>query len=95
MTVAKRERTISRDREGNSYVLRVSGGDVRSARVELSDDHVLQLAQSAPGYRQDILERRHPGAVYATPATRVPADWDALGENILIQVQFPASGHVL
>jgi hypothetical protein len=93
--MARTESRISLTRDGDSFVLHLSGGSRRSRKVILSEDNVLQFAQSAPGYRQEIMARRHPGAVFATPVSAVAAEWDALGENILMVVRFPANGSVI
>jgi len=81
---------ISLDPEGDDFILRLG-----TAKIVLSAENVLDLCQSALSHRQYIMSRLHPGSVYATPVARMNAMWDALEENILLEMQFAPSGNVI
>ena len=86
--------TISLDPHGDGFVLRRTA-ESDETKIVLSEEDVLLLSQSALAYRQDIMSRRHEGAVFATPVSQVNALWDALGENILVEMRFQPRGNII
>jgi hypothetical protein len=74
--------------EGDGFALR------RGSKLlaTLTSEEVLLLAQAAPSFRQAIMSRFHRNAVFATPVARSNAEWDALGERVLIQFEFLPNG---
>ena len=85
---------ISLDPDGDDFVLRING-DGQTNEVRLTSDHVLTLGQSALSFRQSIMSRRHPDAVYAAPVHSIGVAWNALGEGVLMEMKFLPSGNVL
>jgi len=88
---------VSLDADGDGFVLRVrtEGGKVKT--VAMSADDVLALMQSAPIYRQRIMARRHPSAVYGTPVSAIINNLtrDALGETLLLELRFPSNASLI
>jgi len=86
---------VSLDEDGDGFVLRVrtEGGKVKT--VAMSADDVLALMQSAPIYRQQIMARRHPSAVYGMPVSAINLTWDALGETLLLELRLPSNASLL
>jgi hypothetical protein len=80
--------TLSLDLEDDHFVLRREGRDL----VTMSFGEVLALANAAPTYRQFIMSKMHDSAVFTTPVSKAGATWDALGEKILIQLEFEPNG---
>jgi hypothetical protein len=72
--------------EDDHFVLSRGGERVTT----LSFDEVLAIANQAPTLREIIQTRRPamPGAVFVTPVSATRALWDALGENVLLQLAF-------
>jgi len=64
-------------------------------KTTLSADDVLLLGQSALQFRQQIMSRHRPGAVFATPVHQINATWNALGEAVLMEMQFQPSGNLI
>src|SRR5271166_4894160 len=86
---------VSLDEDGDGFVLRVRTERGKAKTVALSADDVLALMQAAPLYRQRIMARRRPSAVYVAPVDTVNLEWDAPGENLLLELQFLSSGNVI
>lgn len=86
---------ISLDPDGDDFTLRLTTASGDDTVISLSADNVLALAQAAPGYRQYIMSRRRPGALFVTPVLQPNAAWDSLGENILLEMKFAPSGNVI
>lgn len=86
---------ISLCREGDAYVLRGQTTEGANIAIPLSDDDVMRIAQSAPTFRQEIMARRHPGAVFATPIIQTGVSWDAMGGSVLVRLGFSANGHLI
>jgi hypothetical protein len=74
--------------EGEDFALR------RGSKLlaTLTSEEVLLLAQAAPSFRQAIMSRLHRNAVFATPVARLNAEWDSLGQSVLIQFEFLPNG---
>jgi hypothetical protein len=81
--------------DGDDFVLRIEANDRATSEMRLTGEHVLALAQAAPGYRQVIMSRLHRGALFAAPVQAFAAAWDGLGENILLEVRLVPSGNVI
>ncbi len=63
--------------------------------IRITQEEVLALGASAEAYRQRILSRIHPNALYSSFAESIGAGWDALHENILVEILFPQSSRIL
>jgi hypothetical protein len=76
--------------EDEGFTLRRNGVVIAT----LSDDDLMALANSALSHRQFALSRSNPtpGAIFATPVHDMLATWDALGENVLLQLGVAPSG---
>ena len=88
--------SISLDPAGDDFILRVTAETGHETKITLSAENVLSLAQHAPSFRQSIMARDYPeGAVFATPVSHLNPMWDALGENILMELGFEPVGNAI
>jgi hypothetical protein len=79
---------LSLSLEGDHFALR--RGDQTLATLSFAE--VLSFANTAPTYRQFIMSKMRSGAIVATPVAKTAALWDALGANVLLQLEFQPSG---
>lgn len=87
---------ISLEPQGENFLLRLKETGAPDIELVLSPQNVLALANTAPSFRQSIMARDYPpGAVFATPVAQVRAVWDALGENVLMELRFRPDGSVI
>jgi hypothetical protein len=87
---------ISREPQGENFLLRLKETGSHDIELVLSPQNVLALANTAPSFRQSIMARDYPpGAVFATPVAQLRAVWDALGENVLLELRFRPDGSVI
>ncbi len=82
---------LSLDLEGDHFALRRGGQTL----AILSFAEVLSFANTAPSYRQFIMSQMQPGAIVATAVAKAAALWDALGANVLLQLEFEPSGSAI
>lgn len=78
--------------EGDDFILSVIGKDGGTTKVRLTEDQVLTLSQSAPGWRERIVLRRSPeggdvSAVIVTPVEALSCNPDSLGTSALVTFQ--------
>jgi hypothetical protein len=88
---------LSLDESDGGFVLRKTSDDGTVYEMVLSDDDVLTLGQSAPGFRQRILAKhsRESGgqtAVYATKVVQIGLAPDTLSEDVLLTLVAPNGG---
>ena len=81
--------TLSVDPKGNDFVLRRTDSNGTVAEIDLSDEDVLSLSQSAQLLRNHILSKRSPAggtvsAAFVTSVVQVGLAPDLLGENVLL-----------
>ena len=87
---------VSLEPQGENFLLRLKETGTPDIELVLSPQNVLALANTAPSFRQSIMARDYPpGAVLATPVAQLRAVWDALGENVLLELRFRPDGSVI
>ena len=88
---------LTLDETEDGYVLRRIGADGTISEIKLSDEDVLTLGQSAPGFRQSILAKHNresagQSAVYATKVVQIGLAPDTLSEDVLLTLIAPNGG---
>jgi hypothetical protein len=85
--------------EGDGFSLLVNDANGKVSKVNLTDEQLLTLAQSAPLFQARVLAklgRKEAGvdAVYSTPVKEAILNTDLLGEKIILTLVAPNEARV-